>query len=67
MIKGWTGATAIFLYGESQWISIQNMRDGYFANEIANRYPLQKPWTHPLQADKPGEFLIAMKVELEIH
>jgi len=73
MIKGETGATGIFslLYGEQASVdqASMNIEDGLFLA----KWDRQKSGSSPtktlnssLPADKPGEFLIAMKGRIEI-
>jgi len=68
MIKGEQEQQGFFLYGDKPGGSpSMNMRTDIFANEIGKSVI---PYKNPeliTPADKPGEFLIAMKGRIEIH
>lgn len=68
MIKGEQEQQGFFLYGDKPGGSASmNMRTDIFANEIGKSVI---PYKNPeliTPADKPGEFLIAMKGRIEIH
>lgn len=68
MIKGQQEQEGFFLYGDKPGGSASmNMRSDIFANELGKSVVAYKPEQLVTQADKAGEYLIAMKGRLEIH
>jgi hypothetical protein len=68
MIKGQQEQEGFFLYGDKPGGSASmNLRSDIFANELGKSVVAYKPEQLVTRADKPGEYLIAMKGRLEIH
>ncbi|MDI1324338.1 MAG: carboxypeptidase-like regulatory domain-containing protein [Algoriphagus sp.] len=68
MIKGQQEQEGFFLYGDKAGGSASmNLRTDIFANELGKSVVPYKPEQLVTRADKPGEYLIAMKGRIEIH